>query len=89
MVFTLLWIFSFGFVMDSLITLSFIAVQEKKAEMAAMYSFIIVVISLLVLENILGNDYLIIKTITYALGNAIGCWVVVWRSKHGKNKRVV
>ena len=82
-VLTHLLFFVVGIVQDGLIAYYYQSVSKHKKFSSAGLSFIVTIVNLLVLYGILEGltDQVLSVIIVYALGNAVGTYIVVARGK--------
>ena len=75
--------FSVGFFQDILITYYYQAVAKERAVLSSGLSFVVTLVNLLVLYGIISGieDQVLSIILVYALGNAVGTYVVIHRHK--------
>jgi len=77
MIWTILLYFIIGFVFDIIITLYYLAINDRRSVMAGFWSFVITIVPILVLyEFILSKDFTA-QLLAYALGCSIGTYLTV------------
>lgn len=75
--------FAIGLVQDLLITSYYRAITDKQASLAGILSGIVTIVNLTVFYGILStlDDTVFSKIFVYALGNALGTYIIVWRDR--------
>jgi len=84
----LVWIvllyFIVGVVGDILITLYYLAITDRRAAMAAFWSFIITMVQVFVLYKLVLSEEFILGLSAYAVGAAVGTYYTI---KYNKQSR--
>lgn len=77
--FTLLYLFFAGLALDWLVTLHYRYVSQQARWAAAATNLAILVATLTVFRELLGDDSQTSSIISYSLGATVGCWIGVGR----------